>query len=197
MPDRFRNTAQPDRDWWEQLWPAPGQVVERLGVESGDRVVDVCAGDGLFTLALAERTDESVYAVDLDADLLASVADRADERGLAVETIRADARALADVLPEPGEFALLGNTLHGIADPRGFAETVADALTDDGRFAVVNWRDCPRTETTVLGEERGPPTDLRMSPEETVDAVGAAGFELDSVVDLPPYHYGAVFRLEP
>ena len=92
MPDRFRNTAQPDRDWWEQLWPDPERVVERLGVDAGDRVVDVCAGDGLFTLASAERSDESVYAVDLDADLLASMADRAAERGLKVETIRADAR---------------------------------------------------------------------------------------------------------
>ncbi|MBP1986865.1 class I SAM-dependent methyltransferase [Halolamina salifodinae] len=197
MSDRFQNTAQPDRDWWEQLWPGPERVVERLGVEPGDRVVDVCAGDGLFTLALAERTDGAVYAVDIDAGLLASVSERAGERGLAVETIRADARDLGDALPVPVEFALLANTFHGISEQEAFAETVREVLTDDGRFAVVNWRDRPRAETTVLGEERGPPTERRMSAEATLEVCAAAGFTLDEVVDLPPYHYGAVFRPEP
>lgn len=197
MSDRIRNTAQPDRDWWETLWSDPERVVERLGVGDDDRAVDVCAGDGLFTLALAERTDEAVYAVDLDTEHLSALEGSAEAAGLSVQTVNADARDLDNALPEPVEFALLGNTLHGIADPTRFAETVADALTADGRFAVVNWRDRPRSETTVLGEERGPPTDLRMAAEETVDAVGAAGFELDSIVNLPPYHYGAVFRLAP
>lgn len=194
MTDRFQNTAQPDRDWWEQLWPDPGAVLDQIGVDAGDRAVDICAGDGLFTLALAERTDGTVYAVDLDTDHLSALEGRAEAVGLSVETVEADARDLDDALPEPVEFALLGNTFHGISDPMGFAQTVGNVLTEDGRFAVVNWRERPREETTVLGEERGPPTDLRMSVEETADAVDAAGFELDSVVDLPPYHYGAVFR---
>ena len=194
MTERFQNTAQPDRDWWEQLWSDPEAVVDRLGVEADDRAVDVCSGDGLFTVALAERTDSPVYAVDLDDDLLAAVSERAAERGLAVETIDADARELDDALPTPADFALLGNTFHGVADQQAFAETVREVLTEDGRFAVVNWRDYPRTETTVLGEERGPPTARRMTAEETVETCVAAGFELDAVIDLPPYHYGVVFR---
>lgn len=194
MTDRFRNTAQPDRDWWETLWPDPSAVVEQLGMGADERAVDVCAGDGLFTLTLAERTDETVYAVDLDADLLATLDDRAERAGLDVESINADVRELDRVLPEPVEFALLGNTFHGIDDQTAFAETVRSVLTDDGRFAVVNWHEQPRAETTVLGEERGPPTEVRMSVEETVERCRAAGFEREAVVDLPPYHYGVVFR---
>jgi ubiquinone/menaquinone biosynthesis C-methylase UbiE len=194
MPDRFQNTAQPDRDWWEALWPDPREVVEQLGVGPSDRVVDVCAGDGLFTLALAEHTDETVYAVDLDTDLLGELSARAAEADLAVETVESDARGLDDVLPEPVEFALLANTFHGVDDPAAMARTVRDALTAGGRFAVVNWHDRPRTETTVLDEQRGPPTELRMSPAETTECCTAAAFEREELVDLPPYHYGAVFR---
>ena len=197
MPDRFRNTAQPDRDWWEALWEDPARVVERLGVSTGDRVADVCAGDGLFTLALAERTDEAVYAVDLDIDHLSTLEGSAEGAGLSVETVEADARELDDALPEPVEFVLLANTFHGVADPTAFARTVATTLTDDGRFAVINWRDQPRAETSVLGERRGPPTDRRMPAGETIDAVSDAGFELDAVIDLPPYHYGAIFCPAP
>lgn len=194
MADHFQNTAQPDRDWWEALWPDPEDVIEQLGIGTDDRAVDVCAGDGLFTLALAERTDQPVYAVDLDSDLLSVLEGRAERADLDIETIQADARDLDRTLSQPVEFALLGNTLHGVDDREAFAEAVRAVLTDDGRFAVVNWHEQPRAETTVLGEERGPPTPLRMAVEETVECCVAAGFEREAVVDLPPYHYGVVFR---
>jgi len=36
---------------------------------------------------------------------------------------------------------------------------------------------------------------MRMSAEEVQSAVEPAGFTLERVVELPPFHYGAVFRL--
>jgi hypothetical protein len=35
-----------------------------------------------------------------------------------------------------------------------------------------------------------------MTPEQTRAVVEPAGFKLETVVELPPYHYGAVFRLQ-
>jgi ubiquinone/menaquinone biosynthesis C-methylase UbiE len=43
----------PDPDWWHALWPRPGKVLERLGIEPEAEVVDLCCGDGLFTIPLA------------------------------------------------------------------------------------------------------------------------------------------------
>jgi hypothetical protein len=63
-----------------------------------------------------------------------------------------------------------------------------------GRFAVVNWHRRPREQTTILGEPRGPKTELRMSPEQTIEAVQAGGLKLAQLVEVPPYHYGAVFE---
>ena len=34
---------------------------------------------------------------------------------------------------------------------------------------------------------------MRMSPEQTRTVVEPAGFTLERLVELPPYHYGAVF----
>jgi len=48
-------------------------------------------------------------------------------------------------------------------------------LKSGGRFVVVNWHQRPREETTILGEPRGPKTDLRMSPEQTIKSVEAGG----------------------
>jgi len=51
----------------------------------------------------------------------------------------------------------------------------------------------PREETNVLGKPRGPKTEMRMTPADVVAAVTPAGFSLVTVVELPPYHYGAIF----
>ena len=60
--------------------------------------------------------------------------------------------------------------------------------TLNGHFAVV----ISREETTILGEPRGPRTELRMSREQTIQAVEAGGLKFARLVEVPPYHYGAV-----
>src|SRR5262249_59889367 len=60
-------------------------------------------------------------------------------------------------------------------------------------FVIVNWHKRPREETPILGEPRGPKTELRMSPEETIKSVEEGGLKLKKIVEVPPYHYGVVF----
>lgn len=191
--DRFRNTAQPDPDWWHALWPDPESTLRRLGIDGGT-LADIACGDGHFTVPAATLAD-SVYAIDVDQDLLAALQRRADAADVdGVESIHGDARELPSLLPEPVDTALLANTFHGVDDPTAFAGTVRAALTGAGRFVVVNWHDRPAEATTVLGEPRGPPESLRLTPEETIAAVEAAGFEAIETVDLEPHHYAINFR---
>jgi len=50
----------------------------------------------------------------------------------------------------------------------------------------------------VLGEPRGPKTELRLSPAQTVEAVVAGGLKHLGTIEVPPYHYSALFeRSEP
>lgn len=194
--DRFENTRPADRDWWRELWPEPEAVLREFGVEAGTSVADVGCGDGHFSIPVAELVaPASVYAIDVDGTMLDEIEARALERDLEnVVTVSGDARELSSLLPEPVDLVLLANTFHGVEAPTAFAEQVSRSLRPGGRFVVVNWRDLPRGKTTVLGEERGPPPELRMTPEETRSVVAPAGFEGVREVDLPPYHYGLVFR---
>ncbi|TKX80213.1 class I SAM-dependent methyltransferase [Halorubrum sp. SD626R] len=195
--ERFRNTGQPDWDWWGRIWPTPGDTLRRLGLAPGDRVAEVGSGNGYFALPAARIADPaSAYAVDLDESLLAELEGLADAQGIDnVVPVRADARDLADLLPEPVDLALFANAFHGVDDRAAFVAGVAAALAADGRFVVVNWRDRPREETAIAGEPRGPPTELRVGPEETRRAVeDASDLRLAREVDLPPFHYGLVFE---
>ncbi|WP_435365231.1 class I SAM-dependent methyltransferase [Haloarchaeobius sp. DYHT-AS-18] len=192
---KFQNTGQPDRDWWSDLWPDPAGTLRDLGLAPGDAVADVASGNGHFTLPAARITGDPVYAVDIDADLLGELADRAAEAGLdRIETIEGDARELPNLLPEPVDVVLFANTLHGVPEPESFLQSAREVLRDGGRLVVVNWHDLPREETTVLEEVRGPPTDLRLCEADCTDLVRAAGFEEVRTVDLPPYHYALVCR---
>jgi hypothetical protein len=35
---------------------------------------------------------------------------------------------------------------------------------------------------------------LRLSPEQTIKSVEAGGLKFADLVEIPPYHYGAVFE---
>jgi ubiquinone/menaquinone biosynthesis C-methylase UbiE len=195
--DRFQNTAQPDWDWWGRLWPTPGATLRRLGIAPGETLAEVPCGNGYFALPAARITDPApVYALDVDEALLDELEELAERQGVDnVVTVRGDARSLARHLPEPVDTVLVANTFHGVEDVETFVRQAFESLRPGGRFVVVNWHDRPREATTVLGEPRGPPTDLRLSPEETESAVlEAAAFEADGRVELPPYHYALAFE---
>src|SRR6516164_10244731 len=47
-------------------------------------------------------------------------------------------------------------------------------------------------ERQILGEPRGPKTELRLTPEKTIEVVKMDGLKFLTVVEISPYHYGAI-----
>jgi SAM-dependent methyltransferase len=195
--DRFQHTKQPDWDWWGRLWPAPGETLRDLGFADGDSVVEIGCGNGYFAIPAARiAAPAPVYALDLDAALLAELDALADQQGVEnLDTVEGDARNLGDHLPERVDVALLANTCHGVENPDPLIGDVESVLADGGRFIVINWEDSPSEKTTIAGEPRGPPAELRLSPDETQAMVeDATGLTLTEEIDIPPYHYALVFE---
>lgn len=176
--DRFRNTRQPDWEWWSELWPDPQRILEKLGIEADASLADIGSGNGYFTFPAAEIVaPASVYAVDIDADLLAELREDAEQAGRSnIQCITGDARELESLLPEPVDIVLIANTFHGVEEPATFAQQASQSLTPDGRLIIVNWHDCPKEETPVAGTPRGPPTELRMTPEQTEEQLSPTPF---------------------
>jgi SAM-dependent methyltransferase len=106
----------------------------------------------------------------------------------------ADAYNIAKVVPEPVDHVFLANAFHGVPDKPRLARAIHDVLKPGGLFAIVSWYARPREETTVLGEPRGPATELRMTPEQTIAGVEPGGLKFRNQVDVSQYHYGAVFE---
>lgn len=199
MPDQrlFPATLMPNSDWWHALWPDPLGVLRAVGMEPGMRAVDLCCGDGHFTRPMCDLASPGeTWALDLDKDLLGQAEAACSERAN-FHAIHGDARELPVRINPPVDFVFIANTFHGVPDKAGLARAVREVLEPGGLFAIINWYRRPREETTVLGQPRGPDTELRMQPEDVQKFVEPAGFELKDVVEVGPYHYGAVFTKSP
>ena len=197
IPGFFQGTEMPNTGWWETLWPDPAGVLAAVGIRHGMDVIDLCSGNGWFTLQIA-RGAGRVTAIDIDPALLEVARHRLVESGAAnCEFVVGDAYDVAELAPRPADFVFMANAFHGVPDRPRLARAVGLALRPGGLFAVVSWHRRPREETTVLGQPRGPRTELRMSPEQTAADATAGGLGLIQVVEIPPYHYGAVFARKP
>ena len=170
----------------------PAGVLAKVGIGPGMDVIDLCSGDGWFTLQIA-RLARHVAAIDINPVLLEVARHRLTESGVSnYDLVTGDAYDIAALCPQPVDFVFLANAFHGVPDHERLVRSVLNALKPSGQFAIVNWHQRPREQTTVLGEPRGPKTELRMSPEQTIKAGESGGLKFKELVDVPPYHYGVV-----
>ncbi len=80
-PGFFEGTEMPTAGWWDALWPDPAGVVAEAGIKPGMDVIDLCSGDGWFTLPIAMVADH-VLAIDIDPNMLNVARRRLAENGV-------------------------------------------------------------------------------------------------------------------
>ena len=79
--------------------------------------------------------------------------------------VEGDASDVTTLVAERVDFVFLANAFHGVPGKPRLARAVHSVLKPSGLFAIINWHARPREETPVLGEPRGPATELRMTPQ--------------------------------
>ena len=193
-PALFEGTEMPTAGWWDALWPNPAGVLEAVGLRRDMAAIDLCCGDGWFTLPMS-KVAASVVAIDIDRNMLEAARDRLAAAGATnCEFVEGDAYELAELTRRPVDFVLMANAFHGVPDQPRLADAIGKVLKPAGRLAVVNWHQRRREETTILGEPRGPKSELRMSPEQTIASIEAGGLIFAGLVELPPYHYAVIME---
>ena len=119
------------------IWPVGEEVVRRVGVSDGDRVLDVAAGTGNAAIRAAEAGG-TVTAVDLTPELFAAGRRRAAEAGVAVEWVEGDAEQLPF---EDESFDVVLSTFGVMFAPRHAvaAREMARVLRPGGRIGLATW----------------------------------------------------------
>ncbi|HUP19243.1 MAG TPA: methyltransferase domain-containing protein [Gemmatimonadota bacterium] len=161
IPDRSAEVARDEGS-------RPQVVMDFVGVEPGDRVVDVFAGSGYYTWLLSERVgpDGRVYAQGYSPGLMARVA-RGD---LAEATNVTLVDSLSDLPADGVDHVLIIRGYHLFEDPAGLFEALHRALVPGGTIGVVELR---------LGADHGHDMEThRMGDRTVIDEFTSAGFEL-------------------
>ena len=154
----------------------PDEVLAALDLRSGHTVCDIGCGPGYFALRMAPRVHQ-VFAVDVEARLLQKLVEQLD--GSAVRNVTPILAIAADpLLPADAriDLALLVNTIHHFPDAPGYLRRLGDALTAEGRIALLEFREhkTPREQSLAHAE--------------------AAGLRLVAEHDFLPEQYFLVFR---
>ena len=128
LPGFFQGTEMPDATWWQALFPNPAQILTLVGLAPGMDAVDLCSGDGWFTLPMA-KIARHVMAVDIDAKMLAHASTRLTrDRITNCDYQLGDAYGLAEYVPRPVDFVFMANSFHGVPDRERLARIVGEAL---------------------------------------------------------------------
>jgi SAM-dependent methyltransferase len=127
------------RDLDAQLEPFGLAVMNKLGLVSGERVLDVGCGAGATSLTLADRVRPGqVVGIDISDPLLA----RARDRGEGIENLRFEpADAQTFVFSGPSYDAVFSRFgVMFFADPIAAFRNLRTALRTGGRLGFVCWR---------------------------------------------------------
>jgi protein-L-isoaspartate O-methyltransferase len=102
LPGFLKGTEMPTAGWWEALWPDPAIVLNQVGIRAGMTVIDLCCGDGWFTLQIAKIVSH-VIAIDIDRQLLDLAKLRVAESGFTnCDFVEGNADDIAELVPQPG-----------------------------------------------------------------------------------------------
>lgn len=192
MPHRFEDAEawaehfdDPARDAWQK----PDAVVAALKLAPNAKVADIGAGTGYFTVRLAAAVPEgTVYAGDIEPDMVRYVGERATRTGLE-NVIAVQGEPDDPKLPEPVDLVLMVDVYHHIDERIAYFEGLAHQLTDGGRIVIVDFKaDAP-------ADAPGPPPQHRIAQAEVVAELEEAGLQLvEANRDLLPFQYMLTFR---
>ncbi|WP_051795591.1 class I SAM-dependent methyltransferase [Kibdelosporangium aridum] len=114
---------------------AHDRLVQSTGIRPGDSVLDVGAGTGTTSLAAA-RSGGAVTAVDIVADFLATVRERATAEDLDITTMVADAQ---DLPFQDGEFDVVLSTFAVMFAADATKAAAELVRVSAGRIGVASW----------------------------------------------------------
>jgi len=185
---KIRDSGMPAEETWKSFFDAP-RILSALDFDSatGD-VVDFGCGYGTFSIAAAQLTTGTVYAFDIDPQMVEATTLKANEFDLTnVKATARDFGAEGTGLPHSSAaYAMLFNILH-CEEPVALLHEAFRVLQPGGVLGIIHW---------VQGDTpRGPAASIRPSPEQSSAWARQVGFVLPrAVVSLPPYHYGLAVR---
>ena len=163
-------------------------VLENLPLQAGDSAADLGAGSGYFTLPMARIVGEAgtVYAVDIQPQMLAIVERRSAQSGLEnIEPVLAT--TLSPGLPANSiDLALMVDAYHEFESPREVMLALRESLVPGGKVVLIEYRAEDPTVPIIPSH--------KMTEKQVKAEMEAVGLEFVSNSDILPQQHYLIFR---
>lgn len=187
---KVRESGMPPARMWESFFD-PAGILDAFGCRAlrGDAVEFGC-GYGTFTVELAARISGTVLALDVDPSMVVATAARAEQAH--ASNIVVEQRDFMSVGSgrQAGSAAcvLLFNILH-MEDPVALLREAHRVAHEGGIILIIHWRG-------DIDTPRGPPMDIRPTPEQCHAWAEQAGLRFQGMRELPKphWHWGLILE---
>jgi ubiquinone/menaquinone biosynthesis C-methylase UbiE len=159
------------------------KIIRELGVKDSDVFVDAGSGNGYFSLLVAPLV-KKVYSFDSHEYSISSLKEKN------VGNIVPILAKINDISLEKNSIDVfyLSNVLHGLVINEEFESSIKKAwkiLKKGGKFGIVEFK---KEET-----KRGPPIDVKLSPQQVEELIAPFGFLKTKVVSVGEMSYLIAF----
>lgn len=173
-----------------EVWDRREDIIRHLRLQPGQRIADVGAGTGFFTVLMAGEVGRSglVYAVDIARNFVDATVRRARGKGLAnVVGVVNDSHGVA--LPQGSvDLVFISDTYHHFEYPQSTLASILAALRPGGEMVVIDFKRIPGVSGAwVMGH-------VRAGEAQVTAEIEAAGFELVERLDFMQTQYYLRFR---
>ena len=168
-------------------WQKPGAVIEALRLKGDEKIADVGAGSGYFSLRFASALPRGrVYAIDVDPAMIHHIRHRVKADTIDnVEVILSDPDD--PKVPEDSEIVFICDVLHHVENKSPWLKKIHGQVKNGTRLILIEYKEGDLPE--------GPPEWMKMSPKEvTSNALGAGFTHVSTDNDLLPYQTLFVFE---
>ncbi|WP_416827343.1 class I SAM-dependent methyltransferase [Ectobacillus polymachus] len=143
----------------------PEQVIEILRIQKDDKVADLGAGNGYFTIPIAKITEETVYAVDIEPKMLGYLRENAEKNDITnLSYVRSDI-SKTPIQNGVCDKALIGFVTHEVEDVESLLLEVKRIVKKEGALLILEW-EAVSSEFGPALQERIPSQQLKKQLEK-------------------------------
>ena len=153
------------------------RIAEVLSITMGSKVADVGAGDGDWSLAMAERVGDSghVFATEVDSAEIRAIERKVETSELSNVTVILGDQQTSRLPNACCDAILLRMVYHHFVDPTSMLSSLRRSLSPGGQLAVIDILPQSHWRTLEGVPDRG---GHGIPPDELVDEMTRHGFEL-------------------
>jgi ubiquinone/menaquinone biosynthesis C-methylase UbiE len=181
MPFKHKGYRHDDEN--RRKWQNPEATLAEIGLAPGMVFADLGCGEGFFALPAARivGSEGQVYALDIDAEAINLLKETAEKEGLGNVFAVAGEGETTILCEECADIVFFGTVLHDFTDPAMVLRNASRMIKPAGRLVNLDWK--------KEKMELGPPVEIRFDEDKASRLVSAAGFQVEKVEGIGPYHY--------